>query len=125
MGRNISGRLYRRLTVALTMDSGPKTREYRTLEGNLSRIIDCLSATVEPGNLALKLRENNLVTRSTVDSANIIHGMTPAQRIHPVLTAILAQVELVASKYHDFVTILEHFNPVLADVLCKYFSKFA
>jgi len=105
------------------MDFGPKTREYRTLEGNLSRIIDCLAATVDPGNLALKFRENHLVTTSTVDSANVIHGMTRAQRLLPVLTAVLAQVELVASKYHDFVAILKDYNPVLADVLCKHFSK--
>ena len=106
------------------MDSGPKTREYRTLEGNLSRIIGCLAATtVDPGNLALKLRENHLVTTSTVDFANVIHGMTRAQRLLPVLTAVLAQVELVALKYHDFVAILKDYNPVLADVLCKFFSK--
>ena len=108
----------------ITMDSGPKTREYRTLQGNLSKIVDSLSATVDPGSLALKLHEVNLVTRSAVDSANIIYGMTPAQRIRPVLTAILSQVELNASKYHDFVVILEEFNPELADVLCRYFCKF-
>lgn len=108
----------------ITMDSGPKTREYRTLQGNLSKIVDSLSATVDPGSLALKLHEVNLVTRSAVDSANIIYGMTPAQRIRPVLTAILSQVELNASKYHDFVAILEEFNPELADVLCRYFCKF-
>ena len=68
--------------------------------------------------------EVNLVTRSAVESANIIYGMTPAQRIRPVLTAILSQVELNASKYHDFVAILEEFNPELAGILCRYFCKF-
>ena len=111
------------LRSAITMECGPRTPEYRTLQENVSKIVDSLSATVDPGSLALKLHEIDLVARSTIDSANITHGMTPAQRIRPVLTAILAQVELNASKYHDFVTVLKHFNPVLTDVLCDYFSK--
>ena len=104
------------------MESGLKTREYRTLQENLSKIRNSLSATVDPGNLALKLYEADLVTRDTLDSAHLV-GVTPDQRIYPSLRAILAQVELDASKYHGFITILQQLNPLLADVLSRHFSK--
>lgn len=110
-------------SFAVLMASGTTTREYCTVSKQFSTVVDNLSRTVDPGNFAQKLLEANLVPSDVVQRACVVGLLTPAERIRPIISAVLAQIELRASTYHQFLNILRNTNSLLADTLSNFFSK--
>ena len=99
-----------------------QSREYRTLQRNFSIVVESLAPNVDPTHFAQKLNEVNLVTKNVVDCASVM-SIPPAQRIQPVVAAVHAQIKLRASLYHKFIDVVQQFNPLLAEVLGKFYGR--
>ena len=106
------------------MASGKSTREYLTIQRNLSLIVDNLAATTDPARLALKLHEIDLIPSDVVDRASVVGILTPAQRIQPIVMAIKTQIQLDVSKFQSLMRALETCNAQLAERLRKFYCKF-
>ena len=104
------------------MASGKSTREYLTIQRNLSLIVDNLAATVDPTRLALKLLEVHLITDDVTDRANVTRIPT-RDRILPIVMAIEAQIQLDVSTFQVLIGVLQTFNLRLAEKLKKFYSK--
>ena len=105
------------------MDSGKNTREYRTIQGKTSVIVDSLAANTDPAQFSQKLYEAELVSQHVMESARVVGILTPAQRIQPLMSAVQSSIQLRSSKYSDFIDVVRAVYPALADVLNEYYGK--
>lgn len=105
------------------MNSGKSTLEYYTMSKHVSVVVHTLAATVDPVTFAQKLQEAGLICSDITGKASVM-ALTPAERIYPVIQAILAQIELKASEFHRFISVLCSVNRLSADALRKAFGRF-
>ena len=116
------------------MASGKDTWEYKIFYANQAALTDKLSDV--PGGLSVRLAAelftNKVIGKATRDAADI-HApkVTEYMRLQPLVTAMLAKIEIKSSRYHDFraalladnvgaeLDMVEHFlpktgNPIIA-----------
>ena len=83
---------------------GKDTLEYKTLFANQARLADQLADT--PGvavRLSLELFARRIITKAVQDTVAIRGAqVTEIMRVQPLLTAILAKIDLNPKRYHEF-----------------------
>ena len=80
---------------------GKETWEYKTLFANQAKLADQLADT--PGiavRLSSELFAHRIIEKVVRDAANI-GGVTEIVRVQPILTAMLAKVDLNPKRYYD------------------------
>ena len=86
------------------MPGGKETWEYKKLFANQAELADHLADT--PGiavRLSNELLAKNVIGKAVRDSADIRGPhVTEIMRVQPILTAMLAKIDLNSKRYHEF-----------------------
>ncbi len=104
------------------MASGEHTHEYLTVKENITTIVNSLTAQVDPSLFAQKLNEAHLVSSYVVEKASARDTLS-SNRVQDIIQAVLSQISLDSTKYHEFIDILRTEHSLLAEKLTQCYGK--